>query len=90
MPSPQQMPLGEVFYDWGRHLERVYFPTTSIISLLYVRENGASAEIAVVGSGSVVGVSIFMGGETTPNCAVAQSARSAYRLLGYESRSFMS
>ena len=74
MASPQQMPLGEVLYDWGRHLERVYFPTTSIISLLYVRENGASAEIAVVGSGSVVGVSIFMGGETTPNSCCSRPA----------------
>jgi CRP-like cAMP-binding protein len=74
------MPLGDVVYESGRHLDHVYFPTTCIVSLLYVLENGASAEIAVVGYEGVVGVSIFMGGETTPSRAVVQSAGSAYRL----------
>ena len=80
--EPVEMPLGEVVYESGRHLDHVYFPTTSIVSLLYVLENGASAEIAVVGYEGVVGVSIFMGGETTPSRAVVQSAGKAYRLPG--------
>lgn len=75
-----EMPLGEVVYESGRHIDHVYFPTTSIVSLLYVLENGASAEIAVVGHEGVVGISIFMGGETTPSRAVVQSAGHAYRL----------
>jgi CRP-like cAMP-binding protein len=74
------MPLGQIVYESGRVLDHVYFPTTCIVSLLYVLENGASAEIAVVGYEGVVGVSIFMGGETTPNRAVVQSAGTAYRL----------
>src|SRR5258708_1287855 len=74
------MPLGEIVYESGRTLDHVYFPTTCIVSLLYVLESGASAEIAVVGYEGVVGVSLFMGGETTPNRAVVQSAGSAYRL----------
>jgi CRP-like cAMP-binding protein len=74
------MPLGEIVYESGRALDHVYFPTTCIVSLLYVLESGASAEIAVVGYEGVVGVSLFMGGETTPNRAVVQSAGSAYRL----------
>jgi CRP-like cAMP-binding protein len=76
------MPLGEVVYESGRAVEHVYFPTTSIVSLLYVLENGASAEIAVVGNEGVVGISLFMGGETTPSRAVVQSAGKAYRLPG--------
>lgn len=75
-----EMPLGEVVYESGRQIDHVYFPTTSIVSLLYVLENGASAEIAVVGHEGVVGISIFMGGETTPSRAVVQSAGEAYRL----------
>lgn len=75
-----EMPLGEVVYESGRHIDHVYFPTNSIVSLLYVLENGASAEIAVVGHEGVVGISIFMGGETTPSRAVVQSAGQAYRL----------
>ena len=74
------MKLGEVVYESGRHLEHVYFPTTGIVSLLYVMENGASAEIAVVGNEGVVGISLFMGGETTPSRAVVQSAGNGYRL----------
>jgi len=78
--EPVEMPLGEVVYESGRHIDHVYFPTNSIVSLLYVLESGASAEIAVVGNEGVVGVSIFMGGETTPSRAVVQSAGDAYRL----------
>ena len=77
-----EMNLGESVYESGRQLDHVYFPTDCIVSLLYVLENGASAEIAVVGREGVVGVSIFMGGETTPSRAVVQSAGSAYRLPG--------
>ncbi len=75
-----EMPLGLVLYESGGHLRYVYFPTTSIISLLYVLENGASAEIAVVGNEGVLGISLFMGGETTPSRAVVQSAGFGYRL----------
>ncbi|AMP00243.1 cyclic nucleotide-binding domain protein [Collimonas arenae] len=74
------MPLGQVLYESGSTLQYVYFPTTSIVSLLYVLENGASAEIAVVGNEGVVGVSLFMGGETTPSRAVVQSAGQGFRL----------
>jgi CRP-like cAMP-binding protein len=76
------MPLGTVLYESGSHLGHVYFPTTSIVSLLYVMEDGASAEIAVVGNEGLVGVALFMGGETTPSRAVVQSAGFAYRLAG--------
>lgn len=74
------MPLGEVLYEPGIALNHVYFPITSIISLLYVMENGASAEIAVVGNEGIVGVSLFMGGESTPSRAVVQSAGVGCRL----------
>ena len=74
------MRLGEVVYESGRRVDHVFFPTTCIVSLLYVLENGASAEIAVVGNEGVVGVSIFMGGLSTPSRAVVQSAGEAYRL----------
>src|SRR6202023_4317318 len=76
------MPLGTVLYESGTMLDQVYFPTTSIVSLLYVMADGASAEIAVVGNEGVVGVSLFMGGESTPSRAVVQSAGHAYRLSG--------
>ena len=76
------MPLGKVLYESGHSLQHVYFPTDSIVSLLYVMEDGASAEIAVVGNEGMVGVALFMGGETTPNRAVVQSAGHAYRLKG--------
>ena len=75
-----QMNLGDVIYESGRPQEYVHFPTDCIVSLLYVLENGASAEIAVVGKEGVVGVSLFMGGETTPSRAVVQSAGNAFRL----------
>ncbi|MBP8270339.1 MAG: Crp/Fnr family transcriptional regulator [Sphaerotilus sp.] len=74
------MPLGHVLYESGRTLTHVYFPTTAIVSLLYVMENGASAEIAVVGNEGVVGISLFMGGESTPSRAVVQGAGSGFRL----------
>lgn len=76
------LPLGKVVYESGDKLRHVYFPADSIISLLYVMENGASAEIAVVGNEGIVGVSLFMGGESTPSRAVVQSAGTAYRLNG--------
>src|SRR5450432_1293439 len=78
--EPVQMPLGEVLYEPGVALHYVYFPITSIVSLLYVMENGASAEIAVVGNEGIVGISLFMGGESTPSRAVVQSAGLGYRL----------
>src|SRR5450432_340063 len=78
--EPVQMPLGEVLYEPGVALHYVYFPITSIVSLLYVMENGASAEIAVVGNEGIVGISLFMGGESTPSRAVVQSAGQGYRL----------
>lgn len=74
------LPLGRVLYEPGSKLSHVYFPTTAIVSLLYVMENGASAEIAVVGNEGIVGVSLFMGGETTPSRAVVQSAGQGFRL----------
>jgi len=74
------MPLGQVLYESGGPLSHVYFPTTSIVSLLYVLENGSSAEIAVVGNEGLVGISLFMGGESTPSRAVVQSAGTGYRL----------
>jgi CRP-like cAMP-binding protein len=74
------LPLGWAVYESGGHLGYLYFPTDSIVSLLYVMENGASAEIAVTGNDGVVGIALFMGGESTPNRAVVQSAGYAYRL----------
>jgi CRP-like cAMP-binding protein len=74
------MPLGRVLYESGLSLAHVYFPIDSIVSLLYVMEDGASAEIAVVGNEGLVGVSLFMGGETTPSRAVVQSAGRGFRL----------
>jgi hypothetical protein len=75
-----EMPLGQVLYELGATLTHVYFPTTSIVSLLYVMENGASAEITVVDNEGLVGVSLFMGGESTPSRAVVQSAGQGFRL----------
>jgi CRP-like cAMP-binding protein len=74
------MPLGQALYESGAKLQHVYFPTTAIISLLYVLESGASAEIAVVGNEGILGISLFMGGETTPSRAVVQSAGFGYRM----------
>jgi CRP-like cAMP-binding protein len=78
--EPVTLTLGQVLYESGVTLEHVYFPTTAIVSLLYVMEDGASAEIAVVGNEGVVGVSLFMGGESTPSRAVVQSAGQGIRL----------
>ena len=74
--------LGAVLYEPGVALQHVYFPTDCIMSLLYVMKDGASAEIAVVGNEGIVGISLFMGGETTPSRAVVQSAGNALRLDG--------
>ena len=76
------MPLGKVLYESGDLLRHVYFPTDCIVSLLFVMEDGASAEIAVVGNEGLIGVALFMGGETTPSRAIVQSAGYAYRLAG--------
>jgi CRP-like cAMP-binding protein len=76
------LPLGMVVYESGGAQRYVYFPTTSIVSLLYVLANGSSAEIAVTGNEGLVGISLFMGGETTPSRAVVQSAGWGYRLRG--------
>jgi len=75
-----ELPLGQVLYESGSPLSHVWFPCSAIVSLLYVTESGESAEIAMVGSEGVVGISLFMGGETTPNRAVVQSAGVGYRL----------
>jgi CRP-like cAMP-binding protein len=77
-----EMPLGQVLHEPEMPMRHVYFPTTAIVSLLYVMENGASAEIAVVGNEGIVGVTLFMGGETTTSRAVVQSAGASYRLKG--------
>jgi CRP-like cAMP-binding protein len=76
------MPLGAAMYESGDRLNCVHFPTTSIVSLLYVMEDGASAEIAVVGNEGIVGIALFMGGGAMPNRAVVQSAGHAYKLKG--------
>ena len=75
-----EMPLGQVLYEAGERLAHVYFPTTAIVSLLHVTENGSSAEIAVVGNDGLVGISLFMGGESTTGRAVVQSAGKGFRL----------
>lgn len=91
MPTPEwqrigplleavDLPLGKVLYESGSKMGHVYFPIDAIVSLLYVMENGASAEIAVVGNEGLVGIALFMGGETTPSRAVVQSAGKGYRL----------
>jgi CRP-like cAMP-binding protein len=78
--EPVELRLGEVLYESGAALSHVYFPTTAIVSLLYVMENGASAEIAVAGNEAIVGISLFMGGESTPSRAVVQSGGRALRM----------
>ena len=74
------LPLGKVLYEPGDAMHYVYFPTDSIVSLLYVMESGASAEISVVGNEGLIGVALFMGGESTPNRAIVQSAGHSFRL----------
>jgi CRP-like cAMP-binding protein len=76
------LPLGRVLYESGDVLRHVYFPTDSIVSLLYVMEDGASAEIAIVGNEGTIGIALFMGGETTPNRAIVQSGGYAFRMPG--------
>jgi CRP-like cAMP-binding protein len=82
MLEPVEMPLGKALYESGMAMSHVYFPTTAIVSLLYVLEGGASAEIAVVGNEGIVGISLFMGGETTPSRAVVQSSGEGFRMPG--------
>ncbi len=77
-----RLPLGKALYESGGQLAHVYFPTDSIVSLLYVMESGASAEISVVGNEGMVGVALLMGGESTPSRAIVQSAGHCYRLSG--------
>jgi CRP-like cAMP-binding protein len=76
------MLLGETLYEPGRQLQHVFFPTTAIVSLLYIMESGASAEMARVGNEGILGIALFMGGDTTPSSAVVQTAGYGYRLLG--------
>jgi CRP-like cAMP-binding protein len=80
--EPISLRLGSVLYESGDRLRYVYFPTDCIVSLLYVLKDGASAEISVVGNEGLIGVALFMGGETTPSRAIVQSAGCAYRLIG--------
>ena len=78
--EPVDLSLAQVLYESGSTMTHMYFPTTSIVSLLYVMENGSSAEIAVVGNEGLVGVSLFMGGESTPSRAVVQSAGKGFKI----------
>jgi CRP-like cAMP-binding protein len=78
--TPVHLTLGQVIYEPDEALQHVYFPTSAIVSLLYTMENGTSAEMGVVGCDGVVGIAVFMGGDTTPNRAVVQSAGDALRL----------
>lgn len=80
--EPVPLTLGKVLYESGDALHHVYFPTDSIVSLLYVMESGASAEISVVGNEGLIGIALFMGGESTPSRAIVQSAGHAFRLKG--------
>jgi CRP-like cAMP-binding protein len=78
--EPLTFSLGEPIYESGKQMKHVYFPTTCIVSLLYTMENGSSAEIGVVGNEGIVGIALFMGGDTTPNRAIVQSAGDAFRM----------
>lgn len=80
MLAPVNFNLGEVLYESGEKIDYVYFPTTAIISLLYIMENGSTAEIGVVGNDGLVGIALFMGGDTTPNRAIVQSAGEAFKM----------
>ena len=71
--APVTLSLGDIIYESGGHLGYVYFPVTAIVSLVYVMENGATVEMGLVGNEGVVGIALFMGGETTPNRAIVQS-----------------
>ena len=78
--EPVSLSLGEVIYESGEQLEHIYFPTTAIISLLYIMENGATAEIGMAGNDGLVGIALYMGGSTTPSRAVVQSAGNAFKM----------
>ena len=78
--EPVSLFLGEVIYESGEQLEYIYFPTTAIISLLYIMENGSTAEIGMAGNDGLVGIALYMGGSTTPSRAVVQSAGNAFRM----------
>jgi len=84
--EPCSLPLGQVLYEAGDAMHFVYFPTDCIVSLLYVMENGASAEISVVGNEGIVGIAVFMGGDSTPSRALVQSAGSTFRMPARELR----
>jgi CRP-like cAMP-binding protein len=78
--KPVSFSLGEVVYESGGRMEHIYFPTSAIISLLYTMENGSSAEMGVAGNEGLVGIALFMGGDTTPNRAIVQGAGGAVRM----------
>jgi hypothetical protein len=78
--EPVTLSLGEVIYESGEQLEYIFFPTTAIISLLYIMENGSTAEIGMAGNDGLVGIALYMGGSTTPSRAVVQSAGNAFRM----------
>lgn len=78
--EPVSLKLGEVIYESGEQMDYIYFPTTAIISLLYIMENGSTAEIGVAGNEGLVGIALFMGGDSTPNRAVVQSAGTAFKM----------
>ncbi|MEP7147895.1 MAG: Crp/Fnr family transcriptional regulator [Acidobacteriota bacterium] len=78
--DPVMLSLGEVIYESGEQLEYIYFPTTAIISLLYIMENGTTAEIGMAGNDGLVGIALYMGGSTTPSRAIVQSAGNAFRM----------
>ena len=82
--EPVSLSLGEVLYESGDRMTHVYFPTTAIISLLYIMQNGATAEIGIAGNNGLVGIALFMGGETTSNRAIVQSAGNAVRMKAAE------
>lgn len=84
--KPVNLLLGSVIYEAGQHIEFVYFPATCIVSLLYVMVDGASAEISVVGNEGIVGIAVFMGGDSAPSRAIVQSSGHAYRLPAMELR----
>src|SRR5688572_12460251 len=78
--EPVSLSLGEVIYESGEQLRYIYFPTTAIISLLYIMENGSTAEIGMAGNDGLVGIALYMGGSTTPSRAVVQSAGDAFKM----------
>lgn len=80
--TEKKLPLGKVLYESGAPMPYVYFPIDSIVSLIYVMENGSSAEISVVGNEGMIGVALFMGGDSTPSRSIVQSAGSVYQLPG--------